>query len=48
MCVSLVQSTENEEGTKRSVVLQALHLTCVILLSLTLAFISVLPMCAYA
>lgn len=32
MFVSLVQSTENEEGTKSSAVLQALHLTCVRLL----------------
>lgn len=32
MFVSLVQSTENEEGNKSSVVLQALPLTCVKLL----------------
>lgn len=55
MFVSLVQSTESEEGTKSSVVLQAVHLACarlpvtyLVLLSLTVVFISVLPMCAYA
>lgn len=32
MFASLVQSTENEGGNKSSVVLQALHLTCVKLL----------------